>query len=439
MYLSRRTLLSASLAVTAGCTAPSDTDNSDRNDTDTPTDSADPPDDSTSIAAPDYTVWKRNLPHDQLGIVSLGGGPETPAIFASSAAEDETTDDHALYALGLQEGAEQWRLGVADPVQTAPTYVGTQEGPQFVFSTGRQSPAAEGVVLHAIDPDDTERVWRFEAEAGRTVFPIATTDERVFVGRRDDQPADSGEYVYALDATEGTEDWRTETGDVSRTGNARRRDTLLIDTPRRVRALAVEGGDERWAAEAESQAYDNRAEQVFVQNGSVVRGLGLADGSELWRREFDFDISRITSPRQAMDETVFVGDTDGRLLALSSLDGGTRWTLSVDSDEFTPRVERTSEWLFVAGAGVHAVDTVSGERAWSFTPTVEGSVDVETGAPSTVFARTQRHVWALDPETGEKRWQFAPGRRFSGVSTAGEFAFVGVGGTVYALDGSESA
>lgn len=438
MRLNRRTFVSASLALLAGCTAPVGTDTSDGNNTDTPPDSTEPPDGSTLAEVPDYTVWSRDLPHDELGMVSLGGGPETPAIFASSAAEDGASDDHALHALTLQEGVEQWRLGVADPVQTVPTYVGRGAGPRFVFATGRQPSVGEGFVLHAIDPDATERVWRFETEAERAIFPIATADEQVFVGRRDDQLGESGEYVYALDVGEGTEQWRTETGDVSRTGNARRRDTLLVDTPQRVRALAVEGGDERWSVEAASQAYDNRAERVFVQDENVVRGLDLADGSEVWRREFDFGVSRITSPRQAMDETVFVGDSDGRLLALSPLDGGTRWTLSVDSDGFEPSVERTSEWLLVSGAGVHAVDDVSGEAAWSFTPAIEDRVEVETGAPSTVFARTRRHVWALDPETGEERWQFAPGGRFAGVSTAGDFAFVGVGGAVYALDGSES-
>lgn len=436
MPSSRRTFLAASLAVTAGCTTPFGTDRSDRNGTDTPKDATESPTDLRPADAPDYAVWRRTFSHDELGVVSLGGGPETPAIFVGSVAENESSDDHALHALTLQEGAEKWRLGVADPVQTVPSYVGTDAGPRLVFSTGRQPTTGEAFVLHALDPDATERVWRFETEARRVIYPIATADERVFVGRRDDQLAESGEYVYALDAADGTERWRTETGDVSRTGNARRRDTLLVDTPRRVRALAVASGDERWTVEAESQAYDNRAERIFVQNGGVVRGLALADGSERWRREFEFDVSRITSPRQAMDETVFVGDTDGRLIALSPLDGVTRWTLSVDSDGFEPSVERTSEWLFVAGAGVHAVDNVSGERAWSFTPAVDSYVDVETGAPSTVFARTTRHVWALDPETGEERWQFAPGGRLAGVSTAGDFAFVGVGGTVYALDGS---
>ena len=177
---------------------------------------------------------------------------------------------------------------------------------------------------------------------------------------------------------------------------------------------------------------------MFVQaeGEDVVRGLAHADGEELWRRAFDFTVSRITSPRAAMDETVFVGDNAGRLLALSPLDGETRWTLSVDRDEvFRPSVARTSERLYVAGAGVHAVDPVSGERAWAFDPDVEGRVDVQTGA-STVFAHTDRRVWALDPDSGDERWAFEPGSELAGVESAGDLAFVGVDGAVHALDGS---
>lgn len=434
MPSSRRTFLTATLAITAGCTAPFRTATPDETGTSRPN----PPNDSTPSEVPEYTVWHRKMPHDTLGVVALGGGPETPRLFVGSAAENGENDNHALHALTLQDGNEKWQIGVEDPVQTVPQYIGTDAGPRLVFSTGRQSLHGEAFVLHAFNPNATERVWQFDTEARRLIYPIATTDARVFVGRRDDQLAQGGEYVYALDAQDGTEHWRTETGDVARTGSAHRRNILLVNTHRQVRALDDETGDDRWTVEADSQAYDNRSEQVFVQKDDVVQGLDLQDGSTLWSRKFDFSVSGITSPRQAMDETVFVGDSDGRVIALNPLDGNTRWTLSVDHEGFNPTVERTSEWLFVAGAGVHAVDDVSGERAWSFTPDVEGNVNVETGAPSTVFATSQRHVWALDPETGTKRWEFAPGGVLAGVSTAGDFAFVGADGAVYALDGSES-
>lgn len=440
MPSTRRTVLVSALAAAAGCTdLSSETPTDDSTDTEPTDDETGTPTDSTPADGPEYAVWSRETPNETLGIVALGGGPETPVLFAASGPrEDGSTDDHTLQALSLQEGSEQWRLDVADPVRTVPEYV-RAEGPEYVFATGRESLRGEGYVVHAVDPSDRERVWRFDTDEERFLYPLVVDDGRVFVGRRDDRFETSGEFVYALGAADGEERWRTETGDVTRTGSAKRRDTLLVDSARQLEALDVASGDRQWSVDAESQAYDNRAERVFVQQESTVRGLVLADGSEAWRREFDVDVSRVTSPRQAMSDTVYVGDAAGRLLALSPLDGTTRWTLSFDVGEFRPTVERTSERLYVGGAGVHAVDPVSGERQWAFTPDVEGFVDVETGAPSTVFATADRHVWALDPETGDARWEFSPGGDLAGVATAGDFAWVGAGGTVYALDGSASA
>lgn len=439
MPSTRRTLLTTAIAVTAGCIGRRPgTDTSNQHRTNTPGGPTGTPPEPGSGDVPAFAHWSRELPHDELGLLSIGGGPETPAIFVGSAAGDTSTDaDHALHALSLQAGHQLWRVDVPNPVQSTPRYAGTEAAPRIVFATGRESLSGEAFEVHAVDHDSGEPIWRFDIDHRRFLYPIVTTQDNVFVGRRDDQLGPSGEYVYALDATDGTERWRTETGDVSRGGNARRRDTLLVNTARRVRALGLERGVQRWQADAETVAYDNRAERVFVEADGTVRALALADGSELWRREFDVSVSRITTPREAMDETVFVGDLDGRLLALSPVDGGTRWTLSVDSDGFRPSVERTSERLYVAGAGVHAVDPVSGEREWSFTPDVEGYVGVD--ASRTVFASTDRHLWALDPETGQERWEFAPGGEFAGVANAGNFAFVGVDRMVYALDGSGSA
>jgi outer membrane protein assembly factor BamB len=428
MPSSRRAVLASALAAgVAGCT-----------DLWSDSDAEPTPTDSTPADAPEYAVWSRDTRADRLGLVSLGGGPETPAVFAASAESGgEPSDEHTLQALGLQDGDERWRLGVADPVQTPPEHLEVDDRSLFVVATGRESRHGEAFVVHAVDPVSGEEAWRFDTDDRRFLFPIAVDDGVVFVGRRDDQYAEDGEYVYALDGADGEQLWRTETGDVGPTGHAARRGVLFADAARGLRALDIEDGEVLWSAEAESQAYDNRAERVFVQQAGVVRGLAHADGAELWRREFEFTVSRITSPRAAMDETVFVGDSGGRLLAVSPLEGDNSWTLPVDRDQgFRPSVARTGERLYVAGAGVHAVDPVSGERAWAFEPDVEGYVHVEAGAPSTVFAHADRHVWALDPESGDPRWTFEPESELAGVATAGDVAFVGVDGAVYALDGS---
>ena len=310
MPSSRRALLASALAAgVAGCTDRWANGDADHTSIEEPVSGTEMVGGSTPTEPPEYAVWIRETPADHFGVVSLGGGPETPRLFVGSvdAGEDDSGDD-TLRALDLQSGEEHWHVGVDHPVQTPPMYLDADDGTRFLFATGRTSRFDVGFVVQAVDPDERDRAWRFGPEEHRLHYPLAIEDDTVSVGRRDDHG--SGEFVYALDGNEGSELWRTETGDVVSSGHTARRDLLFVDTLTRLRALALQDGQAVWSVPAESHAYDNRAERVFVQadGEDVVRGLAHAGGAELWRRAFEFNVTRITSPRAAMDETVHVGD-----------------------------------------------------------------------------------------------------------------------------------
>lgn len=186
----------------------------------------------------------------------------------------------------------------------------------------------------------------------------------------------------------------------------------------------------------------SNGKRVSVSHDGALRALSVSDEGELWRREFDFTTTAVTRPRSGASTTLYVGDYDGRLLALSPREGETRWVVGVDADEFYPTVQRTSSTVYVGGAGVHAVDPVSGERRWSFgTDTGPGS-HVTAHASTTVFAlergenKRERTLSALDPDTGERRREFTPDGEVMGMAAAGSVACLGVGSTVYGLDGS---
>jgi outer membrane protein assembly factor BamB len=379
--------------------------------------------------------WRHETPHDALDVVSLGPGAGGPAVYVGSDGGGGGADGHALHALDLADGTEQWRVSLPNPVVTEPVYADGESGARVYVATRRSSDAAE---LYALDPSRGTRIWEFDAPERRRFYPLGATGETVFVGTRDDDVARSGEAVYALAAEDGHERWRVESGDALATGHALRGETLLVRTPARVRALDVTTGTERWRIDSPTVMYGPavRGERVFVGYDGTVRAVGLADGRERWRRDVDFSISRVLTPRMAASTTVFVADRAGRLLALSPLDGSTRWRLSVETDAFRPHVARTSERLFVSGSDVYALDPVSAERAWAFTP---AAVDVTVHASTAVFAAVGRdRIHALDPASGTERWRFEPGRLLAGPATAGDLAFVGVEGTVYALDGSRA-
>jgi outer membrane protein assembly factor BamB len=438
---SRRAVLAA-LTALAGCTDGSPSADSTGSPPRTPTGTGagagteTPTWTPTSDAVP--VRWRHETPHQLLDAVSVGPGVDGPAVYVGSDGGGAGTDGHAFHALDPADGTERWRVSLPTPVVTEPIYADGESGPRVYVATRRSSDAAE---LSALDPSRGTRVWGFDAPERRRVYPLGATDRTVFVGTRDDDQSRSGEAVHALAAGDGHERWRAESGDTFPNGGAVRRDTLLVRTPARLRALDVETGEERWRVDSQTVMYgpalDSRGERLFVGYDGTVRAVGVADGRERWRREVDVSISGVLTPRAAARTTVFVADHTGRLLALSPQDGGTRWALSVGGDGVRPHVARTSERLFVGGPGVYALDPVSGERAWSFTPS---SVEVHVHASTTAFAAVGRdRIHAFDPADGAERWRFAPGPGLAGPAAAGDVAFVGVEGTVYALDGSPAS
>lgn len=96
-----------------------------------------------------------------------------------------------------------------------------------------------------------------------------------------------------------------------------------------IRALDPASGDERWRGESteagiDGPAFGRNGKRVFVSHDGALRALSVSDGGELWRREFDFTTTAVTRPRSGAGTTLYVGDYDGRLLALSPREGETR-------------------------------------------------------------------------------------------------------------------
>ncbi len=400
------------------------------------------PDDTEqgSLPAPEpaYARWTYRTPHDALASLTLAPtDPPTPALYVAGG-RSGAAGDSALTALGLEDGSETWQVPLPDTPRTTPLH-GGDDRPRVYITTGPQGSQGQDTALHAVDPVRGRRIWGFDTDDRRALAPLGTTDDAVFLGRHDDQRGAEGEYLYGLEAADGTRRWRVPGGDATAGDGTVRRGTLLVVTRAGLRAIEPASGDNRWSvssASIEGPAVGNNGERVFLAHDGVVRALGLTDGGERWRREAGFTVSAVTRPRSAASTTVYVGDYDGRLLAVSPLDGGERWTLEVDREGFVPTVQRTSERLFVGGAGVHALDPVSGERQWSFG---EGSAKrLAVHASTTVFALDMQadSLHALDPATGDQRWTFAPDAALTGLAAAGDTAFVGVEGTVYALDGA---
>lgn len=404
-----------------------------------PVSTATPTDTRTSTESPPTSGsppvrWSREFPHEAVTAPTLAPGPGAPALYVGSVeGEGRSTPasggEQVLYVLSLTDGETYWTAPLPNPLQRPPVV----EGNRVYAVSGVQSTHGKAFAVHALDRATGERVWTFDTDDRRFVYPLDATEETVFIGRRDDQIAPDGEALYALAAGDGTERWQVESGDAS--AGQELFDTLIVDQYRRLSAFRVADGAERWHVDTGDHitgpAYDERGLYYAVDGAIHARGF---DGSRRWDRNADFTVSRVDRPASAADEHVYVGDYDGRLLAFLT-SGSLDWEVSVDREQFRPAVSRFSSRLYVGGLTVLALDPVSGNRRWSFDPDVQGFVDVEPG-PESVFAAAKRPgvVFALLPGDGELRWRYAPSE-YHGVDTAGNTAYVTAGRRLIALGG----
>lgn len=215
-----------------------------------------------------------------------------------------------------------------------------------------------------------------------------------------------------------------------------------------VRAYDIENGEERWRQTAlqwlsSGSAVTVADGTVYVseQGASRVFALDGETGSISWR--YDAGEHLWGAPTVA-DGTVFVGTTDGRLLALDTADGTEQWEYAPDVRAIlsTPAVvdgtvyvtSLTPEELpdgesdlfeaywygeFFNGAGgddemplqelaargsVHAVSTEDGTVEWTQTVPhfVSSSPAVADG--TVCFGCFDGSIYALDADSGEERW-----------------------------------
>lgn len=227
----------------------------------------------------------------------------------------------------------------------------------------------------------------------------------------------------------------------------------------------------------------------------TVYALDAASGTVRWRHQHTLDIERSTSlellgapaPAVAGDQ-VYVGFSDGFVVALGRADGDVRWTAEVGQgtypDLIAPPVpvgdaviaggfsepliafaetDRVHRWrvetgvaapvatldgqLYVPGTDgqLRKVDPRTGEVRWTWASGTDGTLTTPVATPAGLFLTSgEGSLYLVDPETGTTRWRFAPGTVVNGaaapVAVAGRDVYlVTNAGLLYALRSPEPA
>jgi outer membrane protein assembly factor BamB len=161
----------------------------------------------------------------------------------------------------------------------------------------------------------------------------------------------------------------------------------------------------------------------------------------LWRKELG---ERILSVGWDGGSSLWTATRDGRLVALSTADGGELWSTGIEGRAEAPAV-REGASLFVAtkSGGLFRIDPIAGKVKWKVAlPGPAHHPPVLSGQePRILVCGTWNgHLTAFDPSTGKLLWSVEPGSRLAGAPAAGD-RFVAAATedgavSVYGLDGS---
>jgi outer membrane protein assembly factor BamB len=273
------------------------------------------------------------------------------------------------------------------------------------------------------------RRWQFRA-AGEGSSAPTVVDGTVYVGSPDG-------YVDALEAADGTRQWRTDLLTDVRPDDRNFFEvesaptvvdgTVYVGSPEEdVYALSAADGSVRWRFPTDNGVTAAPA----VVDGTVYVGslddhvyaLDAADGTEQWRFRTEQSVS---SKAAVVDSTVYASSADGNLYALSAADGTEQWRFEASEESAAPTVVDVSAdgggssdgsdggtVYLTTQPGLVAVDAADGTLQWEFetdfggkwSPAVAEGVGPGEGA-TVYFGTAEATVYALSAADGAEHWR----------------------------------
>jgi outer membrane protein assembly factor BamB len=340
--------------------------------------------------------------------------------------------------------------GVLDDVSEK---VEVREGPEETgaWNTYHGDAALSGAVSAAL-PDKFALLWRFRAGAPVSNTPVVATG-RVFVANAKGEVVAAdlhGELLWSVALTRGTREDGTPEEEVIDAPLACFDEVLLAGTADgTLYALDVATGEEKWRYEvgepvlgtpnllsvpAAGEEADRAAVVVVSQSDGALHSVALADGQPIWQTE---GVSRCDGSPAVGDGLVVFGSCVAALHVFSAADGKLERDIEVGADsEVAGGVAVYGDAVFTGSRSgrVLQADLRTGDPVW----VNEDAEDEVFTTPavnrdSVVFASSDGYIYALDRETGNRRWQFDTNGAPSSPVIAGDKVVVASDGFLHVV------
>ena len=264
-----------------------------------------------------------------------------------------------------------------------------------------------------------DKVWTASVGGGgkklRLGLGLGVVGDRLYAAGRDGE-------VAAFNLKTGKQIWQTKTKLELSGGTGANDEIVAVATgDGEVIALAADNGAERWRAQVKGEILSAPAvaqKQVVVRTvDGKLRALAIEDGHELWAAEQQ--IPRLTLRGAATpvvtNDVVISGFDNGRVLAVSLVDGATVWESPVSPSHGRTELDRlndidaavkvSGEEIFVAGyqgrAAMLALE--SGQIWWTRELSSYRGVDVDDD--QMYVSTSGGELVALKRRTGAEVWR----------------------------------
>ncbi len=336
-------------------------------------------------------------------------------------AGDRGNPDPAAKSDLFRPSADAWPVFRGNLLGTGVAGTTLPENPKLLWTFDTESEIegtaaiAGGVVyfgdyegrVYALTLADGKELWRFDA--GTPIkAPVSVFDDVVYVG-------DEYGYVYALDAGSGEQKWKFETLGEIYAGVSLHEDRLLVGSyDNSLYCLDRASGEKVWQVETEGYVHGTPA---------VADGLTTVSGCDgfMWLIDIETGetVQKIDLRGQAASSPAVVGDMayvatyENEVLGIDLAKRQVAWAYEHEIRKFPFYASAAADDEIVVIGGrdkiVHALDPATGERKWEWNSGARlDSSPVIVG--DRVFLGSKRGpLLALHKATGEPVWEFDTG------------------------------
>ena len=278
------------------------------------------------------------------------------------------SENGTIFALNALSGAQIWNRTTPMSADTSPAvvdgvvYIGCNSPDNYPVGTAPPPPTG---IVYALNAYNGEEIWNFSVD-GWVASPT-TVDGVVYFGTSND---DNTGIFYALQATNGSEIWDFSDGLGPVTGNPAVVDGVVYFCAfdGGVYALNASNGQEYWRTFT-----SGGRSSPAVTNGVVYVGSWLhqiyaldANGDIIWN--YTTGSCVWSSPAYANGE-IYIGSDDGHLYCLDANTGAKVWSFTspiICKDIDSSPVFCNGVVYFTAYSNLFAVNASSGTQLWNY-------------------------------------------------------------------------